>query len=254
MKTTFETVYLSNADESMVSKWDCEIELSGQNISSLDLTNNVFVLPPLNCPLEIIIRIGLENDDLVPNKQDFIPFPNEEFWTTDLNYAMTHKTNSNKEMELSLKCNQFTTMKADKLFYKPISLHLTKEYKVLVLSKLTINGEFYSLGSLDNSTVQDHLNEYFISLIISQLEFQFPLVFSRNSRRKFLNHEQTMGAVSCSLAGNNSLISNISEMIAHDLTSSFVFEVLEICANSSRKAKYKKLGISKLAHKPFKRF
>ena len=197
------------------------------------------------------MRLGRDHDaDVWPPTSPVVP--NNEFWEKALNYTVQYVSDDSK-LELFLTCNQFIPLKVEKLFAKPANLVYAKEYRLAYLTRLIINCEFYGVSDTQEGTVLDHLNEFVTSLILSQLEFQFPFVFSRRGRRKFLEHEQSMGSLSYSLTGNNSLIPSVIEVMANDLTSTTVFELLEVCRNYKLRAKYKDSKSELKSSKPFKR-
>ncbi|AMD22356.1 HGR017Wp [Eremothecium sinecaudum] len=245
----FETLYFSNYKESIVSSWDCSVELTDSKQHCFDLKEAVFILPPNNAPLQILINFVFGSERRSINCLEKVILPNIEFWHKDLNYMMESRIKGSS-LILSLKCNHFNEMKVNKLFYKPKSLQLSRDYHILFLPHVKIQAAFHSTDDIDPKTVQNHLNEYVSSLLVSQLEFQFPLVFSKNCRNKFAQHERSMGSVACSLGGDCSLISNISEIISRDSTSTLIFQVLD---NRQNKTKGKRSGSELNSHKPFMR-
>lgn len=151
-----------------------------------------------------------------------------DFWLC-LNYDHTFNKIENS-LIIYLTCRQFTQAKLNKLFSEPIASQTHNEYQLMSLEKIKINAEFHwqEPTPLIINDFIDQLNEYIHSLFISQLEFQFPLVFNTTTRKKFLQHENTFGTISYSLVdGNSTMIPELILMINNDLTSTTCYQLLK---------------------------
>lgn len=97
-------------------------------------------------------------------------------------------------------------------------------------------------ASLESSTI-DHnalldiillqLKEYLQSLFISQLEFKFPLLFSKVARRRLAEQDNSLSVVSQSLTRDSSLVLPLIKIIEMDMTATTVYQLLSRTHGSS---------------------
>lgn len=109
---------------------------------------------------------------------------------------------------------------------RPISNTLPKLAHLL---NLDINTTLHSTSILNDvalNVLSQHLQEYLQSLIISQLEFKFPLVFSKIARRRFAEQENAISVVSHSLNNDSSLVLPLLNIIEHDMTATTAYQIL----------------------------
>lgn len=99
---------------------------------------------------------------------------------------------------------------------------------IAYLEEIVVTAKFYGgLGvKLDATSLVPQLQEYLSSLIISQLEFQFPLVFSAVARKRFQSQETVLAAVSYSSTESSFLIPLLVRLIANDPTATTAYQLL----------------------------
>lgn len=76
-----------------------------------------------------------------------------------------------------------------------------------------------------------HFNEYLSSLIISQFEFQLPLVFSMTCRKRFLSQESDIGPISYALTNSSALLPLLVKLIAEDTTATTAYQLISPTKN-----------------------
>lgn len=82
--------------------------------------------------------------------------------------------------------------------------------------------------------VVSQFNEYLASLIISQLEFQFPMVFSIIARNRFKSQEADIGPISYGLVHSSALFPIVVQLIACERTATTVYQLLRPKRQTSR--------------------
>lgn len=122
------------------------------------------------------------------------------------------------------------------LLTKPIEFRPHIELPMVAhCTELKINVDFYHTSHLwSPADVISQFNEYLASLISSQLEFQFPMVFSMIVRNRFKSQERDIGPISYSLVGSSALIPIAVQLIAGERTATTVFQMLKPDRRTSR--------------------
>ena len=130
-----------------------------------------------------------------------------------------------------IKCKQFGDMKRGLLFDNPMSskVHQTADIKAATLDKVVIDVKFHCKNygdAVNRADVFQLFNEYMNSLVMSQLEFKIPLVFSHTTRYRLMEHEKYIGTVSKCLDNSQTVTPSIVKIISKDKTSTTVFRIL----------------------------
>lgn len=159
------------------------------------------------------------------------------FWE-DLQYDINKKPpfiNDSNEIELSLHCNLWNRSKVSVLLEAPLALRSYNDNlpSLGYFQKLEINAHFTHLieEPLEISFIKTHFNEFLSSLIISQLEFQYPLVFSNLTRKRFFWQEKDIGPVSYALTDSSSLLPTLVTLMNNDTTATTAYQLLECRSN-----------------------
>lgn len=138
---------------------------------------------------------------------------------------------------MDLKCKIWSIEKMVALLKKPASLrtHLQSP-KIVFLERLDVRSKFHhSLhDQLPIDEIMAQFNEYLSSLIVSQLEFQYPMVFSMTCRQKFLSQSIDLGPLSYSLNCSSSLLPHLVKIIADDNTSTTIYQILNASGKTGK--------------------
>lgn len=159
----------------------------------------------------------------------------EGFWQ-DLNYQVTFDVDKTT-ITLNLSCMIFTQMKVKTLLEQPLSLQRHRPQTLRTVESVDITANFLIRdGENDEgwSSILNQSNEYLISLFVSQLEFQYPLVFSRDCRKRFLQQEKSLGPISYALTNSSSLIPNLIKIISDDNTATTSYQIVKLLGDSSK--------------------
>lgn len=70
------------------------------------------------------------------------------------------------------------------------------------------------------------LNDFFKSILISQLEFRFPMIFCQITRQKMHKEQRFLGSVSDNLSGSTKLIPTLTKLVNDDTKSLSVYQIL----------------------------
>lgn len=141
---------------------------------------------------------------------------------------------------MKLSCKLWTTNKISELLEKPLDLkthnYKNSSHKLKFLSEIKINVEFHKVKCKQLSSQKNEMlciseaiksiNQFFSSLMISQFEFKFPIVFSPLVRQRILNQEMYLAPISHALSNSSKLIPSIIEMISKDKTATNTFILL----------------------------
>ena len=153
-----------------------------------------------------------------------------EFWEEELLYQPAFEINAEGLIDLRLRCQIWSLNKIKTLLESPLKLrsHDSTLPSIAYLKEIVITAKFYGeLGvKLDATSMVPQLQEYMSSLIISQLEFQFPLVFSAVARKRFQGQEAVLAAVSYSSTESSFLIPLLVRLIANDPTATTAYQLL----------------------------
>ncbi|GAV55842.1 hypothetical protein ZYGR_0AZ00130 [Zygosaccharomyces rouxii] len=122
------------------------------------------------------------------------------------------------------------------LLAKPIEFRPHIKLPVVAhCTDLRINVDFHHCPHLwSPADAISQFNEYLASLIASQLEFQFPMVFSIIARNRFKSQETDIGPISYSLACSSALIPITIQLIAGERTATTVCQLLRPNRRTSR--------------------
>lgn len=152
------------------------------------------------------------------------------FWEDQLFYKVQDVNTTESCIILSLKCTILTDAHISTFIHKPRELHSNANGypEINYLSELSTTVNFFSEAGnfIEASQVIPHLNEYFSSLIISQLEFEYPIVFSMVSRLRLKWQQGSLGPISYALTNTSVLLPVMLNMIAQDKSATTVYQML----------------------------
>lgn len=134
-----------------------------------------------------------------------------------------------------LNCSIFTLMKFNTLFEQPMSSQSHRQLQIETVTKLCVRADFHSNSHVGAQEITEQCNSYLASLFISQLEFQFPLVFSFEGRTRFLAHEKSLGPVSYALTNSSAMILKLIKMLSLDMTATTSYQLTALSLNRNRK-------------------
>ncbi|QLQ80485.1 hypothetical protein HG537_0D04850 [Torulaspora globosa] len=234
--TGFDSTYLANESNQVISKWSSEVETESVSSAAIvDDTNTIFLPPmkpetlkfifnfravegPGSCDIEQLacqIMVYLQNG---------VKFWHQLFY--ELQFSSTGGT-----IQLDLTCQVWNSEKVCTLLEKPIEnrSHMRNLPHVSVLKGLRINVEmcFSCEPYLLIDEFLPQLNEYLCSLFISQLEFRFPFVFSATARKRFMSQESALGPISYALSNSSALLPILIKLISDDTTATTVYQVMK---------------------------
>lgn len=165
---------------------------------------------------------------------------NKQFWKEYLLYEVEFKLKKSiKSICINLSCNLWFNNKRAAFLDQPLELECYKKTdspQIKYLNELQIKGVFYKVNNKNKYfqkneevtvfEIKNLLNQFFSSLLISQLEFKFPLVFSPLVRNKISIQEKYFAPISYSLTNSTQLIPVIIKIISNDRTSTTAFVLL----------------------------
>ncbi|CCK68322.1 Rec102p KNAG_0A06650 [Huiozyma naganishii CBS 8797] len=235
----FETVYmktkLTSLDQEyfVISKWKSCVQLSTKP------EPNTLILPPRspNClkknPNLLQISFHFHGIAAKCELNIFELFKRSVvFWEEILQFAcsVSHQEKTGS-IELLLTCKLWPSKKIDNLLEAPLSYdsHNLETLQIGYLEKLSTEVEFLKDANLifPEAELIEQFNEYLGSLIISQLEFRYPLVFSSLVRRRLSLQERFLPSVSYSLTDSSKLLPHLVQMISKDRTATTVYQLLK---------------------------
>lgn len=153
----------------------------------------------------------------------------KKFWESML-YRVEISANAKSDLIIELTCQLWTQTKIDRILdYQLSEKDLSdKNIKVNHLEKVNIIGEYYSNKKIESKldNITHHLREYLTSLMVSQLELKFPLIFSRVARKRTKEQENSFTVVSYAIKGNSTLFLKFLRMTNRDRTASSIFQIL----------------------------
>ncbi|CAI4601311.1 ANM_HP_G0215270.mRNA.1.CDS.1 [Saccharomyces cerevisiae] len=236
---TFLTVFLEscgavNNDEAgkLLSAWTSTVRIEGPEPTD---SNSLYI--PLLPPGMLKIKLNFKmNDRLVTEEQELFTKLREivgssiRFWEEQLFYQVQDVSTIENHVILSLKCTILTNAQISTFISKPRELHThAKGYpEIYYLSELSTTVNFFSKEGnyVEISHVIPHFNEYFSSLIVSQLEFEYPMVFSMISRLRLKWQQSSLAPISYALTSNSVLLPIMLNMIAQDKSSTTAYQIL----------------------------
>lgn len=153
----------------------------------------------------------------------------KRFWESLL-YKVEFFVNIEGQLRIELICQLWTQTKINTILdyqfnERDLSSHDTK---LNHLKQVNIIGEFYSDETIETSlnNLIHHLREYLASLMVSQLEFKFPLIFSSVARKRMKEQENSFTVVSYAVKGNSTLFLKFLRITNSDRTASSIFQIL----------------------------
>lgn len=149
------------------------------------------------------------------------------FWKDQLLYEFRCHIDESLVI-LELCCTMWSANKMSTLLQKPSELrpHMNLP-SVAFCTELQVQANFYhSIHKWNVLEAIRQINEYLSSLIVSQLEFQLPLVFSIVTRNRFKSQENDIGPISYGLTQSSALIPLVIELIVLDKTATTVYQIL----------------------------
>lgn len=149
------------------------------------------------------------------------------FWQNQLLYGFNCRLDGTT-LKLELRCKLWNANKMSTLLQKPKELRPHRNLPTVAFcTELHVQASFHHLPHrLDLHGMVTQFNEYLSSLIISQLEFQLPLVFSIVARNRFKTQESDVGPISYGLTDSSALIPLEVQLIAMDKTATTVCQIL----------------------------
>ena len=203
------------------------------NETLLTIITGRFVILPGKVKIKLSFKM---NNQLVTEEQDFftklceIVGSSVHFWEEQLFYKVQDVSTKENCIVLNLKCTILTDAQINTFINKPRELHShAKGYpEIYYLSELSTTVNFFSKGGnfVEISQVIPHFNEYFSSLIVSQLEFEYPMVFSMISRLRLKWQQSSLAPISYALTNTSVLLPIMLNMIAQDKSSTTVYQIL----------------------------
>lgn len=165
---------------------------------------------------------------------------NKHFWKECLLYDVEFRIEKpTKSICIKLSCNLWFNSKIATLLNFPLQLKCYKKTdppQIKYLNEIQIKGVFYKIYNKDKnfqksedvnvSEIKNLLNQFFSSLVISQLEFKFPLIFSSLVRNRIATQETYFAPISYCLTNSTRLIPVIIKIISKDRTSTTAFILL----------------------------
>ncbi|KAL3231109.1 Uncharacterized protein RNJ44_00748 [Nakaseomyces bracarensis] len=74
--------------------------------------------------------------------------------------------------------------------------------------------------------IRSHCNEFFASVLVSQLEFRYPFVFSMVARQRFQQQEHSIGPLSYALNGSSGLMPSLISLIEKEPTNTVAYQIV----------------------------
>ncbi|CAI4047141.1 hypothetical protein N7582_003997 [Saccharomyces uvarum] len=236
---TFPTVFLEScgADNNDISRKLLSSWTSALRIEGPETTCSSPLYIPLLSPGDLKIKLNFKMNNesvtaepgLLTRFKDIV-CSSTRFWEEQLFYKVQDVATQENCIALTLKCTLWTDSQISTFIDKPRELHShVKGYpEIYYVSELSTTVNFLSKAgsSTEIAQVIPHLNEYFSSLIVSQLEFEYPMVFSMTARLRLKWQQGSLGPISYALTNTSALLPIMLNMIAEDKTSTTVYQVL----------------------------
>ncbi|SCU97004.1 LAME_0F18184g1_1 [Lachancea meyersii CBS 8951] len=251
MDVSFDPIYLANGYRDVVSQWNSSVSvLSSDFERSLD--KDSIVLPPRQKPLyafelQLDIELFSSNESISSClTQAFAEGLNSclEYWQ-DLNYRATVQVMSEHCIRVSLECQIFSTMKTKNLLEQPLSIMKHMNLRLVTVAGLKVQATFIGASPPVPEAIRQ-CNVFLVSLFISQLEFQFPLAFSRVCRLRFIQQEASLGPVSYALTNSAIMVPRLVKIISDDRTATTCYRIIQISSDRRKLARLLKFktGVS----------
>ncbi|KOG98007.1 Rec102p [Saccharomyces eubayanus] len=236
---TFLTLFLEScgADDNDISKKLLSSWTSTLHFEGPETTCSSPLYIPLLSPGDLKIKLNFKmnnesitaDPELLTRLKDIV-CSSTHFWEEQLFYKVQDVATEENCITLSLKCTIWTDAQISTFLDKPRELHShVKGYpEIYYISELSTTINFFSKAgsSIEMDQIIPHLNEYFSSLIVSQLEFEYPMVFSTTARLRLKWQQGSLGPISYALTNSSALLPIMLKMIAEDKTSTTVYQIL----------------------------
>ncbi|SCU87067.1 LADA_0E01794g1_1 [Lachancea dasiensis] len=248
MNVDFEPIYLANRHRDLFTRWTTVVSLSCDDVDGT-FNHSCIVLPPRHRKLTMTIEFDLDDGELAIESllQEVVAAlsRSQAFWH-DLNYTPHFATVSDRQsVQISLECHVFTNMKTKSLLEQPLSILKHTDVRLFTVAALHIHADLLGRSVAAGDVVR-HCNEYIVSLFMSQLEFQFPLAFSRTCRQRFLQQEAYLGSISYALTNSATMIPKLVKLISNDKTATMCYRLLQLASDRRKVARLAKFdsGVS----------
>lgn len=133
-------------------------------------------------------------------------------------------------IQIRLFCNIWSPEKLSTLLESSIKRQNTRESAIsfMVFKEMNVEANILKRNSslIVSEDVKKLLNDFFKSLLISQLEFQFPMIFCKITRQKIFREQSLLNPVSHNLTTTSELVPMLLKLINDDHTSSLVYQIL----------------------------
>lgn len=165
------------------------------------------------------------------SKSDIAKSFDSHIWK-QLSYDVSFVSNeSDGLVEFHLHCKIWNENKVSNLLIKPGELrkHDLNLPQIKIFKKLVCQGTIVSDFHNENDCMDNiisHCNEYFSSLLISQLEFRYPLVFSKVARARLQEQEHSIGALSYALNSTSELMPYLILLIEKESTNTTAYQLI----------------------------
>ncbi|SMN22620.1 similar to Saccharomyces cerevisiae YLR329W REC102 Protein involved in early stages of meiotic recombination [Maudiozyma saulgeensis] len=215
-----------------VSKWNSQMRFSiaAEHLATGDQC--LFLPSTGKKSITILIQIEFNNQKLTERDLQSIRMQlggKKDFWESM--YFKTHiDITKEKDIIMLLECRLWTQSRINVLLESERfeGCNVAESTKINYIEELVVNVSFNSTNPLEKEmdSLRSHLREYMSSLILSQLEFRFPLVFSRVARKRVIEQENSFLVISHAIKGDPSLILKFIRLVHNDQTSLSIFQIL----------------------------
>ncbi|CCF56093.1 hypothetical protein KAFR_0A06580 [Kazachstania africana CBS 2517] len=151
-----------------------------------------------------------------------------KFWEEHLFYQINNVIQLPDSIELQLKCQILNSEKIDYLLRKPLENVTGNKYSICfnIVQKLQINIDISLFREVTLENITTTFNQYFVSLLASQLELKFPFVFSKLARSRLKAQEDDLSPLSQCIIGSAALLPNLLMTMQRDTTATIVYQLL----------------------------
>ncbi len=152
-------------------------------------------------------------------------------WTNMYYNIVASRTSDNCGVEWALKCQIWTPNRAGTLTETSREHFIGDNIfpSVRCLEELNISVQLHTnIRKLSDikSHFCSHFNEYFISLLVSQLEFRFPLVFSYPARTRLRVQEPNIAPISYALSNSSALMLDLVSITEKQPTNTTIYQLI----------------------------
>lgn len=182
--------------------------------------------------LQLLIHIEYNNQRLTDKELQIIMIQldkKKEFWES-IYFNNYNDITVERDIRIQLECQLWTQSRINDLLESERleDCNVEQPSKINFIEELLVSVSFHSTNDLEKEldSFKSHLSEYMASLMISQLEFRFPLVFSKIAKKRVKEQENSFFVISQAIKGNSSLVLKFIRMIHVDQTSLSAFQIL----------------------------